>query len=135
MESVKKDKKKETFMQGVMAIIFSQVLIKILGLVYKIYLTNRDGFGDRGNAIYNSGYQIYALLLTLSSIGLPSAISKIISEKMATNDIKAAHRVFKIAFITFAIFGFLGTAFLFFGSDFIANVWLTQPEAKLTLMA
>ena len=53
MESVKKDKKKETFMQGVMAIIFSQVLIKILGLVYKIYLTNRDGFGDRGNAIYN----------------------------------------------------------------------------------
>lgn len=130
-----KNNKKETFMQGVMAIIFSQVLIKILGLVYKIYLTNKDGFGDRGNAIYNSGYQIYALLLTLSSIGLPSAISKIISEKMATNDIKGAHRVFKIAFITFAILGFIGTAFLFFGAELIANEWLKQSEAKLTLIA
>ena len=60
--------KKETFMQGVVTVMFSQVLIKILGLIYTLYLTNREGFGDAGNAIYSSGYQIYALLLTISSI-------------------------------------------------------------------
>ena len=64
--------KKESFMQGVMTIMFSQILIKVLGLIYTLYLTNRDGFGDAGNAIYISGYQIYALLLTISSIGVPT---------------------------------------------------------------
>ena len=54
--------KRQSFMQGVLAIMFSQVLIKILGLIYKLYLTNREGFGDEGNAIYSSGFQIYALL-------------------------------------------------------------------------
>ena len=58
--------KKETFMQGVVTVMFSQILIKILGLIYTLYLTNREGFGDAGNAIYASGYQIYALLLTIS---------------------------------------------------------------------
>lgn len=135
MEETKKDSKKETFMQGVMALIFSQILIKILGLIYKIYLTNRDSFGDAGNAIYNSGYQIYALLLTLSSIGIPNAISKLVSEKLAKGDRAGAHRVFKIAFITFAILGITGTCLLFFGANFIAKVWLAQDNAELTLMA
>ena len=55
--------RKESFMSGVMTLMISQIIVKIFGLVYKIYLTNRPGFGDTGNAIYNSGYQIYALLL------------------------------------------------------------------------
>ena len=42
--------KKETFMQGVVTLMFSQVLIKLLGLVYTLYLTNREGFGDQGMA-------------------------------------------------------------------------------------
>ena len=75
--------KKETFMQGVMTLIFSQVIIKLLGLIYTLYLTNRDGFGDKGNGICASGYQIYAMLLTISSIGVPNAISKLISERVA----------------------------------------------------
>ena len=70
--------KKESFMQGVMTIMFSQILIKVLGLIYTLYLTNRDGFGDAGNSIYISGYQIYALLLTISSICVPNAISKLV---------------------------------------------------------
>ena len=88
--------KKEGFMQGVIALMFSQVLIKILGLVYTLYLTNRQGFGDKGNGICASGYQIYALLLTISSIGVPSAISKLVSERVAVGDNKGAHRIFKI---------------------------------------
>ena len=68
--------KKESFMQGVFALMFSQVFIKVLGLVYRWYLTNKEGFGDSGNALYSAGYNIYALLLTISSIGVPNAVSK-----------------------------------------------------------
>lgn len=75
--------KKETFMQGVITLIFSQVLIKLLGLIYTLYLTNREGFGDKGNGIVAAGYQIYAMLLTISSIGVPNAISKLVSERVA----------------------------------------------------
>ena len=75
--------KKEGFMQGVLALMFSQILVKILGLVYTLYLTNRPGFGDKGNGIVAAGYQIYAMLLTISSIGVPNAISKLVSERAA----------------------------------------------------
>ena len=92
----RKASKKETFMQGVITLIFSQVLIKLLGLVYTLYLTNREGFGDKGN-------QIYAMLLTISSIGVPNAISKLVSERIAVGDHKGGHRIFKIAFATFAM--------------------------------
>lgn len=126
--------KKQSFVQGIMTLMFSQVLIKILGLVYKLYLTNKRGFGDAGNAIYNSGFQIYALLLTISSIGVPNAVSKLISEKISVGDTKGAQKIFKVAFAFFSIIGFTGSSLLFFGSDFIANVWLQIPEAKLTLM-
>lgn len=130
-----KTPKKESFMQAVLALMVSQVLIKILGLVYKLYLTNKEGFGDAGNAIANSGYQIYALLLTLSSIGVPNAIAKLVSERTALGDNRGAHRIFKIAFATFAVIGLCGTMLLFFGAGYIANVWLQIPEAELTLVA
>ena len=135
MERQKRTLKKETFIQGILALMFSQVLIKILGLVYNLYLTNRNGFGDEGNAIYSSGYQIYALLLAISSIGVPNAISKMISECLAKGDKKGANRVFKIAFITFAIIGIIGTCFLFFGAKTIATYWLRMPEAEYVLIA
>lgn len=130
-----KQTKKEGFMQGVITLMFSQVLIKILGLVYTLYLTNREGFGDKGNGICASGYQIYALLLTISSIGVPNAISKLVSERVAVGDNKGAHRIFKIAFATFAIIGLIGSLLLFFGAHVIANNWLQIPEAEMTLVA
>ena len=130
-----KSNKKETFMQGVLTLIFSQLLIKVLGLVYSLYLTNREGFGDKGNGIVAAGYQIYAMLLTISSIGVPNAISKLVSERIAIGDHKGAHRIFKIAFATFTVIGLVGTLLLFFGAHMIANYWLQIPEAEMTLVA
>lgn len=126
---------KEGFMQGVVTLMFSQVLIKILGLVYTLYLTNRQNFGDKGNGICASGYQIYALLLTISSIGVPSAISKLVSERVAVGDNKGAYRIFKIAFATFSLIGLVGSLILFLGARVIANNWLQIPEAEMTLVA
>lgn len=132
MENTKKLEKKDGFMKGVLALMVSQVLIKMLGLVSKIFLTNKEGFGDVGNGIYGSGYQIYALLLTISSIGVPNAISKLISEKVAVDNYKGAHRIFKIALITFGIIGLAGTLLLFFGANSIANM-IEVPEANISL--
>lgn len=126
--------KKQSFMQGIMTLMFSQVLIKILGLVYKLYLTNKKGFGDAGNAIYNSGFQIYALLLTIASIGVPNAIAKLISEKMSIGDNRGAQKVFKVSLALFSLVGFAGATILFLASGIIANEWLQIPEAKLSLM-
>ena len=126
---------KDYFFKNVLILLFSQIIVKVVGLVYKLYLTNKEGFGDSGNAIYSSGFQIYALLLTLSSTGVPNAIAKLVSERLAIGDTKGAHNIFKISFVTFAILGSIGTIFLFMGANFIANVCLEIPEAEYTLIA
>lgn len=126
---------KQGFVQGIIALLFSQVIIKILGLVYKLYLTNKAGFGDTGNAIYSAGFQIYALLLTLSSIGVPNAVAKMISEKISIGDWKGAHKIFKISFFTFSCIGFGCSSLLFFGAKYIANNLLEIPEAEKSLLA
>lgn len=132
---IRKKNKKESFMQSVFTLILSQITIKILGLVYTLYLTNKEGFGDKGNAIYASGYQIYALLLTISSIGVPNAIAKLVSEKDAIGDYKGANRVFKVAFVTFALIGLVGTLALFLGANVIAKYWIQIPDSEMTLVA
>ncbi len=114
---------------------FSQVLIKVIGLIYKWYLTNKEGFGDRGNAIYSAGFSIYALLLTLSSTGVPNAVAKLVSERSAKGDYRGAHRIFKIALATFSIIGLGGTLILFFGAKYISNNLLEIPEAELSLVS
>lgn len=135
MEKTEKRNKKEGFMQSVLILMVSQLLIKLLGLVYQIYLTNKEGFGDTGNAIRSGGYQIYALLLTISSIGVPNAISKLVSERVVVGDSKGAHRIFKVSLLTFGIIGFIGTMILFVGAGYISSVILQIPEAEMTLVA
>lgn len=123
-----------SFIKGILSLVTSQILIKIFGAIYSIYITNKSGFGDEGNAIYMSGYQIYALLLTISSIGIPNAISKIISEQKSKKDYINMDRCFKVAIFIFSIIGFIGCISLFLCAKFISNVILEIPEAKLSLM-
>ena len=122
-------------MEGVIVLMSSQIIIKIIGLIYKLYLTNKQGFGDKGNAIYGSAFQIYALFLTVSSIGVPNAISKLVSSKLAIGDNKGAYRIFKIAIALFGVCGFIGSSILFFGAEYIANTYLLIPEAKLAILS
>ena len=129
------ENKKESIFRGIISLLISQVFIKIIGLIYKLYLTNKEGFGDSGNAIYSSGFQIYALLLTFSSTGVPNAISYLVSERLAVGDNKGAHRIFKIAFVTFSLIGIFGSILLFIGADTISNNWIQIPEAKYSLIA
>lgn len=127
--------KKQTFLQGILILMFSQVIVKILGLIYKLYLTNKNDFGDTGNAIYSSGFQIYALLLTVSSVGVPNAVSKLISEKVSVGDENGANKIFKISFVIFATIGLINSIFLYIFAKYIANDLLQIPQAELTLKA
>ena len=86
-----------------------------------------------GNAIYSSGFQVYALFLTLSSVGVPNAVSKLVSEKISVGDERGAKRIFKIAFAVFAMIGFVSSFILFFNAHYIANNILQISETELTL--
>lgn len=61
------------FWVGVLTMFGSQLAVKLLGLLYRLVITNIEGFGDVGNGYYSAGFQIYTLLLALSSVGIPSA--------------------------------------------------------------
>lgn len=121
------------FIKSVCSLVFSQILIKIFGMIYTLYITNKTGFGDRGNAIYMSGYQIYSLMLTVSSIGIPNAMAKLIAEKEVLRDFKNSKRIIYTASLLFGVIGFCLSVMLYFLSDFIADNVLQISESSLSI--
>ena len=132
---IKRIKSKEGFVQGIFAMMTSQVVVKVLGLFYKLYLTNRSGFGDEGNAIANAGFQVYALMLSITAIGIPGAISKIIAKKLSIGDHRGANKILKMSLMIFATVGLVGSYFLYSFADTFANQYLHIKEAKLSIIA
>lgn len=126
---------KETFTQNIIALLISQILIKFLGFIYKLYITNRQGFGDAGNAISTSSYQVYALILSLSAIGLPSAISKIVAERGSKGDGRGAYKILKVSLLLFSIIGIIGSITVGVMAKEIATIYLKIPEAELSIIA
>ena len=126
-------KKKNSFASNVLMLMISQVIIKILGLVYRLAITNAEGFGDVGNGYYAAGYQVYSVLLIISSQGIPGAVSKLVSNKVATGKYKEAHRIFKVSMLVFAIIGFIASLSLFLFSDFISTNILKVPDVTYVL--
>ncbi len=121
------------FIKSICSLVFSQVLIKVFGMIYTLYLTNKVGFGDKGNAIYMSGYQIYSLMLTVSSIGIPNAMAKLIAEKEVLRDFKNAKRILYTASIVFGIIGFCGAICLYVFSEKIAIDLIGIQEGVLSI--
>ena len=135
MEQEQTTKKTNSFMKNVLILMFAQIMVKVLGLVYKFVITNFEGFGDTGLGYYSSGYQIYSLLLALSSIGIPSVISKLVSERIAINDQKGAQRVFKMCMALFVGIGAILSFALYFGAGYIATVIYNVPDTKYVMKA
>jgi stage V sporulation protein B len=127
--------KRQSFMMNVLTVVCSQIVIKLLGLVYRVVITNVDGFGDIGTGYYNYGYQIYTLLLAISSVGIPNAIAKLVSEKCATDDFKGAYRIFRCAMVLFAIIGGTLSVLLYVFAPWIATVLCSSPPVVYTLRA
>ncbi|MCD8157533.1 MAG: polysaccharide biosynthesis protein [Clostridiales bacterium] len=110
----------------------ASMLVRLLGFVYRVPLTNM--IGDEGNGIYAAGYYIYTFFLILSSSGLPAAISKMISEKVALGEYKNANKIFRVSLFTAGTLGLIGTAVMFFGAEWLANV-IGSPRSVYTLIS
>ena len=114
-------KRKEGFFQGIIYLMTSQVIMKILGMLYSLYLTNKQGFGDEGNAICMAGFQVYALFLGICSFGVPNTISKMVSESLEIGDEKNCFKILKISLVIFTTLSFIFCLILYFGAEFIAT--------------
>lgn len=134
MDNIKQEKTR-SFMGNVAIILFAQIMVKVLGLVYRMVITNIDGFGDAGNGFYNAGFQVYTVLLAISSVGIPNAIAKMVAERTALNDWRGAHKVFKTALGLFSVIGIICTAILYFGADFIAVNVMNMNGAQYVMRA
>lgn len=135
MGEAKVKNKKQSFMAGVMTIMFAQIIIKVLGLLYRLVITNVPYFGDEGNGLYGAGFQIYMLLLSIATTGVPGAIAKLVSERVAVGKHKEAHHIFKVAFALFAVIGLIGTSILYLGAEVIASEWIGNPAVEGVLKA
>ena len=100
---MKNNNKKTTFMGNVLIILSSQLVIKLLGVVYNLFTTNTPGFGNEGSGYNSAGHHVYTLLLAISSVGIPNAISKMTAAKNAIGDYKGAHKIYKSALVLFSI--------------------------------
>ncbi len=92
------------FLSGVFILSLSAVIVKIIGLIYKIPMLGL--LGGEGMGYFNSAYEIYALLCVISTSGLPVAMSVMISQKSGD---AGTEKIFKVAMRIFLILGALGT--------------------------
>ena len=134
MRNLKKDKQ-QSFMGNVLIVLIAQFTVKLLGMVYRMVITNIEGFGDSGNGFYTAGFNVYTVLLAISAVGIPNAIAKLVAEKAALQDYRGAHRIFTTAMKLFAVIGLCASALLFFGADFYANVLIEMPGAQYVIKA
>jgi len=132
-DKIKKEKG-TSFMKNVAMLMIAQIVIKILGFVYRLVIINVEGFGDVGNGYYDAGYTVYSLLLTISSVGIPTVISKLVSERVAIGDHKGAYRIFKTSLKIFTTIGAILSIALFLGAELIASKILNVPDIKYVLM-
>ena len=104
------------------------ILVRVIGLVYRIPLTRI--LGDEGNGYYSTAFDIYNVLLLLSSQSMPLAVSKIVSEKLEKKEYINANRVFKGSLVFALILGVVVGLFAFFGADWLAtSVYKSSPSA------
>ena len=119
--------KKDSFIIQGSILAMAGILVRVIGLIYRIPL-NRI-LGDVGLGYYGTAFEFYNVLILLSSQSMPLAVSKIVSEKLEKKEYKNAHKVFKGALFYGGFIGIAFGLFLFFGADFIAGVYKQPPIA------
>ena len=126
----KNSKKSNYIFQG--AILASaSIIVRMIGLVYRIPLGRI--IGDVGNSYYSCAFEVYSLILLISSYSLPLAVSKIVSARIGTGDRANISRILKCA-LGFGLFvGVIGAVTAYFGADFLTGTLLNTPEGAICL--
>ena len=123
---MQESKTKKTFVAGALLLGAAGVVVKLIGLFFRVPLTNI--IGRAGMGYYQMAYPIYAAILAISSSGLPTAISRMISERRAVGKYFEAYRVFKVSFYVMLTLGVITSVGLFVFAPMIARIQET-PDA------
>lgn len=128
-----KDKSKDSFLKGALILGIAGVAVKIIGAFFRIPLGNM--IGSTGMGYYQSAYPVYTLFLTLATAGFPTAVAKLVSEKIAIGDDKGAHKVFKVSSNVLFITGIVSFCIFFFGAEWIVTNFIKNPQALYSMKA
>ena len=99
--------KKQTFLQGAAVLALATVIVKLIGACYKIPLGNV--IGDAGYGYFTTAYDIYSVLLMISTAGLPVAMSRMISEAQALDQPAQIRKIYRTAMYVFLFIGVIGS--------------------------
>lgn len=129
MGNGKKSKNNFIIQGGILAI--ASLLSRVIGLLYRIPLTNI--IGDEGNGIYASAYNVYNIILLLSSYSLPLAVSKLVSVRIGKREQKNAQRIYQGAMLFAFVVGLIAALVTFFGAGYLTDNLLKSPMSMLSL--
>ncbi len=129
---MKKTQKTNSFIKGALILGIANLLVKVIGAVFKIPLINL--IGDDGMGYFNVAYQIYTFMFIIATAGFPIAISKMVAESMAKNNEHDAKRIFQTAFSFLAIIGLIGTLILFFFPTQLESI-VAVPGSSIGIIA
>lgn len=109
----------------------ASILSRIIGMLYRLPVTNI--ITDHGNDYYSAAYEIYNIILLISSYSLPLAVSKLVSAKAALGQYRNAYRIFKGALYMALVVGLVGSVVTYLGAGFFTGNLLNTPESELSL--
>lgn len=102
----------------------ASILVRVIGMFYRIPLANI--IGDEGNGIYSAAFEVYNILLIISSYGMPMAVSKMVSAKCTKREYRGAYRIFQYAMLFSIVSGGLMALFVFFGAGWIESTFFSN---------
>lgn len=112
-------KKKSTFVFQAGILAAAGMLVKVIGLIYRSPLLSIIGI--EGNGYYNAAINIYTIILLISSYSIPSAISKVIAQRLAFKEYRNAQRVFVCALLYVLVVGGVASILTFVGAPFLVG--------------
>ena len=127
------EEKKQNFLHGAAILAAGVVIMKILGAIYKIPLQNI--LGDTGYGYFFLAYTIYNMLLTISTAGLPVALSRMISTANTLGRPMQARRTFRIALVTLSVIGVIFSLAMFLFPTEMAVLFVSKAEVSQCVWA
>ena len=112
-------KKKSTFVFQAGILAAAGMLVKVIGLIYRSPILSIIGI--EGNGYYNAAINIYTIILLISSYSIPSAISKVIAQRLAFKEYRNAQRVFVCALLYVLVVGGAASVLTFVGAPFLVG--------------
>lgn len=109
----------------------ASILARIIGLIYRVPVTRI--IGDYGNGLYGFAYEVYSMMLLISSYSLPTAISKLVAAKTHQGQHKNAYKIFKAGLFFILVTGTLAASITFLLADFIAGTIMKDSMIALSL--